>query len=161
MILPPFPFSLPTSSLVCFEWTQRGLNVSNWIVQFAIQPFIHVPSQSFIRSFTLCSFVELLLCPGPVSIPFPVDTKVVVVWSEAPKSSLSSREGRDASEQFLVNVKNITVEAAVIARHCYNTRNKNRPGEIMEDLPEKVSPELGTEGWIGVYFSHLFLNRPC
>lgn len=37
-------------SIIYLEWTQRDLNVSNWIAQCAIQPFIQVPSQSFIRS---------------------------------------------------------------------------------------------------------------
>lgn len=37
-------------STIYLEWTQRDLNVSNWIAQCTIQPFIQVPSQSFIRS---------------------------------------------------------------------------------------------------------------
>lgn len=49
-----------------------------------------------------------------------VDAKVIVVWSESPKS-LSS-EGRDASKQFLVNLKNIPAEGVVLL--CENTRIK-------------------------------------
>lgn len=66
------------------------------------------------------------------------------VWSVSPESLLSSREGGDASKQFPVNMESIPVEG--FAPLCENTRNKNQPGEIVGDLPEKVSPELGTEG---------------
>lgn len=54
-----------------------------------------------------------------------------------------SWKGRNASKQFPGNMESIPVEGFTV--RYKNTRNKSQPGE-MEDLPEKVSPELGNEG---------------
>lgn len=64
------------------------------------------------------------------------------------------------ARQFQVNMEeNIPVEGFTL--HYKNTRNKSHPGEIMEDLPEKVAPDLGTEDYTGVYLFHILLGRLC
>lgn len=75
-----------------------------------------VLTRLFVQSFIPCSFTEPFLCPALSSMPFNVGTKAIVVRSRSPRSLLSIGEGRDPSEQFLVNTKDITVEG--FALHC-------------------------------------------
>lgn len=53
---------------------------------------------------------------------------------------------RDASQKFPINMESIPVEGFTL--RCKNTSDKRQSGEIMGDHPEKVSPVLGTEGYI-------------
>ena len=100
-----FPYriflSLSSPSFSFLEWTQGDLNLLNWVAQCVIQ----VPVQLFVWSLTPCS----LLSPFYAWHRAPwhtLDTKVIMLLSKCPKSSLCS-EGRDASKQLLVNTQSI------------------------------------------------------
>lgn len=86
---------------------------------------------------------------------YPLNTKVTVcVLSLQSPNCLVERQ---KCKQFPVNMESVSVAGFTL---CYtNTRNKSQPGEITEDFPEKVSPELGTEGYRGVGFIYFWTDH--